>query len=118
MKILDKHNNYLRIFYLPILVIALIIVLFFSQQALISLRAHWLCLLFLVFLVFTPMGKIRLGTTTNISMSLLTRFNLLLIATLGISCLYAGFMFISLQGLPISITSNQNLAELSAKNII
>lgn len=113
MKLLKKHYEYLPYLYLPILIIALVILYFFPQQILLCFRAHWLVLFFLLLIIVTPIGNIRLGNEkiVNFWQWLLLVFS----AQLGISFVYYGFSEVISKSLPIFITTNSNVFASSSK---
>lgn len=98
MKLLPKHYDYILPIYIPIFFIALSVVFFFPHIFLISLRAHWLLLFFLIFLALSPIGKIRLGNPADSQ----SKFFLLLliVAQLAITFIYLGMVYIVFWGLP------------------
>lgn len=108
MKPLKKHYDYFPAIYLPLFFVALIIVVFFPAQALLCFRVHWLALIFILIPIITPIGNIRLGEKAS-ALSFYQWLGLLLLATLGISFLYWGFIYICFAGLPLQTPSNSQI---------
>lgn len=104
MKLLEKHYSYAFIIYLPIFLIALALVLFFPSQIVVTFKAHWLLLIGVISLAFTPIGKIQLGNHNKI------KFHhwllLVLLAQISVMFVYRGVMLIVTQGLPLQNSYN------------
>ncbi len=101
MKLIDKHNDFIPYFYLPIVIIATVLFFFYPATIATTFRVHWLAVFLLLILFLTPFAKQQLGHTQKVSF--LRWLTILEIAQLALNFLYAGLSNLFWHQLPVLI---------------
>lgn len=105
MKPIKKHYDFLPSIYVPIFVIAILLVILVPQKIIICFAIHGLIFLLLLILACTPFAKLKLGNYQP--MSFAKWLGLLLMVSLAINFIYLGLISV-VEKLPVSYSFYSN----------